>query len=66
MLAWQILPTRFINFARISSDPALMGAESTLEDPGFLNPSEFERVMRQQLDLYVQVRCPRHSTSNCA
>ncbi len=37
------------------SDLVHMEAESTLEDPGYLNPTEFERVMRQQLDLYIQV-----------
>ena len=41
--------------SHLNTDSEIMGAESTLEDPGFLNPTEFELVMRQQLDLYIQV-----------
>jgi hypothetical protein len=39
----------------LNSDTEPMAAESSLDEPGFLNPAEFEWVMRQQLDLYLQV-----------
>ena len=42
-------------------DPSRMKTESKLEDKGFLSQSEFELVMRRQLELYIQVRWSKSS-----